>query len=83
MVSRHKQEYEVQKQSLTDQKVPKENKAPILAGIKVLQEQEEQKLQKKIRNSPRHPERSEGSPCSGTISNITIDINRSIQDLMY
>ena len=34
------------------------------------------------RNSPRHPERSEGSPRTGTLPNIAIDINRPTQDLM-
>ena len=33
-------------------------------------------------NSPRHPERSEGSPRTGTLPNIAIDINRPTQDLM-
>ena len=32
--------------------------------------------------APRHPERSEGSPRTGTLPNIAIDINRPTQDLM-
>ncbi|KTD39729.1 hypothetical protein Loak_0911, partial [Legionella oakridgensis] len=30
-------------------------------------------------NSPRHPECSEGSACSGTIFKVAMDTNRSIQ----
>ncbi|AHE65871.1 hypothetical protein Loa_00282 [Legionella oakridgensis ATCC 33761 = DSM 21215] len=34
-------------------------------------------------NSPRHPECSEGSACSGTIFKVAMDTNRSIQDSMH